>query len=144
MSINLNNNNKNVMKPSRVSYHHCHCYVIVKTSLQFILFLPLSFPLVDLCSHRPSVDLQCERSLKVYSPVWDKIYWFRIIQKCLDYLRRNALTIQGDLLGLLLVICLWRIEKLLNRTCKKQNSVVHIGRFDDLPFFPFGQKKLSL
>ena len=41
--------------------------------------------------------------------------------------------IQGDLWEVTIVILLYRIEKLINRTNKKCYTRVYIGRFDYLP-----------
>ena len=59
------------------------------------------------------------------------------VSRMRDFLFPSKIVeLQGDLLGLWLVICPWRIEKHLNRTCKKLNSIVHIWRFGGISFRP--------
>ena len=60
------------------------------------------------------------------------------------HMTNESWHIQGDLWEVTVLLSLWRIEKCLDQTSKKIYTRVYIGRFDYLPWFNFGPKKLAI
>ena len=78
-------------------------------------------------------------------PVWNRLSCqrqFFLLNFFFIYCMNQV--IQGDLWEVTIVILLWRIERCLNRTNKKNSTRVYIGMFDFLPLFIFGPKKLAI